>query len=456
VTPRMRRIYKKIRFFLRFLAALVAKYQGAILIGILLGSLTFVLLPRIVVATIQFRSTYSIAYVARPTLSDLPLDIQRQISLGLTHIDSRGQPQPALASSWTATDSGKTYTFILQPGLKWHDGTPVKSSQITYQFTDAQISYPDSNSLTIRLTDPFSPLPVVLSQPIFKTKLVGVGSYKTTSIRKNGNYIDSITLSPINPDSRLPRLRYYFYPSEKLARTAYKLGIVNSIADISDPEDLSDWPNTSVSQVTRTDRYVAAFFNTQSQVFSGSGGKSLRQALAYTTDKTRWPNDSRITGPLSATNWAYTSDIKKYDLDVARARSLLGKSGPNLPKIILSTFPAYLTTAEELKSDWETLGLEIEISVTPDVPDDFLVLVAAQVLPTDPDQYHLWHSTQASNLTRFSHPRIDKLLEDGRKTSDPKERLDIYQDFQKALVEEVPAIFLYHPQSYTITRRSSP
>lgn len=40
--------------------------------------------------------------------------------------DSAGKPQPQMAS-WTVSDDGKTYTFTLRDGLKWHDGTPVKA-----------------------------------------------------------------------------------------------------------------------------------------------------------------------------------------------------------------------------------------------------------------------------------------------------------------------------------------
>ena len=48
---------------------------------------------------------------------------------------------------------------------------------------------------------------------------------------------------------------------------------------------------------------------------------------------------------------------------------------------------------------------------------------------------------------------LDKLLEDGRIISDLKKRKEIYQDFQKFLVEDTPAIFLSHPTTYTITRK---
>jgi peptide/nickel transport system substrate-binding protein len=41
--------------------------------------------------------------------------------------DKTNNIQPQMAEKWTASPDGKTYTFTLRQGLKWHDGQPVKS-----------------------------------------------------------------------------------------------------------------------------------------------------------------------------------------------------------------------------------------------------------------------------------------------------------------------------------------
>mgnify|MGYP003396146845 CR=1 FL=1 len=87
------------------------------------------------------------------------------------------------------------------------------------------------------------------------------------------------------------------------------------------------------------------------------------------------------------------------------------------------------------KSDWEKLGIGVDIQVVPDIPSSFQVLITAQTIPPDPDQYNYWHSTKSTNLTGLKNPRIDKNLEDGRKTFDPKERKVLYFDFQKTLCQ---------------------
>jgi len=46
----------------------------------------------------------------------------------LFSLDGDNKIQPQMLESWKASDDGKTYTFILREGLKWHDGKPVTSA----------------------------------------------------------------------------------------------------------------------------------------------------------------------------------------------------------------------------------------------------------------------------------------------------------------------------------------
>ena len=116
--------------------------------------------------------------------------------------------------------------------------------------------------------------------------------------------------------------------------------------------------------------------------------------------------------------------------------------------------PNLLKTAEKIAEEWRNIGMTVEIEVVTSVPQDYEAFLATVDIPKDPDQYSLWHSTQTgTNISRFKNPRIDKLLEDGRTELDQEARKKIYLDFQRFIVEDVPAIFLYHPTFYTVTRK---
>src|ERR1700741_1414420 len=43
-------------------------------------------------------------------------------------IDAKFQVRPQMVDKWEVSRDGLTYTFTLRPGLKFHDGQPVKSA----------------------------------------------------------------------------------------------------------------------------------------------------------------------------------------------------------------------------------------------------------------------------------------------------------------------------------------
>ncbi|MEK9200469.1 MAG: ABC transporter substrate-binding protein [Patescibacteria group bacterium] len=449
-------MYKKLRFAARLTTALFTKYYLAIILGLVLGIASFIGLPPLLARLPYIRPTITTALVGRFTEKELPNTVLQKMSIGLTTIGESGVPAPGLAQSWEATDSGKVYIFTLSPDLRWHDGTSVKSSDISLNFKDAEVEIRDDTHLQIKLQNPFAPLASIVARPLFKSeknsRLVGVGSYKLRSVRKNGSFVESIILAPIEKDSKLPLLKYNFYATQSQARTAFKLGLVQIVSSVSETGDLASWPNLEVANQVAIDRHVVLFFDTSGDLFSGASGKNLRLALNYAIDKSRY--QARSIGPLSSSSWAFNNTIRKYDFDLKRAKDLFSKVEKQPEEIDLVTLPIYEQAANQIKTDWEALGLKVNIKVNQDIPDKYEALLVAQVIPTDPDQYNFWHSTQTgTNLSRFNNPRIDKLLEDGRKTLDLTERKKLYADFQRFLLDESPAVFLYFPETYTITKK---
>ncbi len=43
-------------------------------------------------------------------------------------LDAQGRPQPQMVESYTRSDDGLTWRFVLRDGLKWHDGAPVTAA----------------------------------------------------------------------------------------------------------------------------------------------------------------------------------------------------------------------------------------------------------------------------------------------------------------------------------------
>ncbi len=89
---------------------------------------------------------------------------------GLTRIDADGNVQPALAKSWTVSADGLVYSFALEGGVKFHDGSDFDSSDVKYTFEEnaaegsknkrkgrftniASIETPDANTVILTLKE---------------------------------------------------------------------------------------------------------------------------------------------------------------------------------------------------------------------------------------------------------------------------------------------------------------
>lgn len=446
----MRNFFRRFRLFFWFTKAFIGKHGRVGLSSFVAGFLIFLTLVKlypVLVSPITSFRTKKIAVVGIYTPTTLPSYIQNLISLGLTSLDERGEATPSLAANWEVKDNGKIYIFNLKSGLVWHDGTKFKAADVNYNLKDVKFEPVTDEVLKITLKEPFSPLPSILARPIFKRGLVGLGAYKVEKLKLKGDKLTSISLAPVT--NSLPLLEFKFYPTETAAITAFKLGEVNVLDRISQVNNFSSWPGVSITPQTYFNFNVILFYNTRLPLLQK---RTIRQALAYALPT--FPEE-KSSGPVNPNSWAYNSKIKVYSQNLELGKSLLDKEGlaTTSASLTISTFPSFLNYAQNIASAWENLGIKTQVKVESSLPTDFEVLLISQEIPADPDQYHLWHSTQDTNITGFASPKIDKLLEDGRKIIDKEKRLQIYQDFQRYLVEEAPAIFLYHPKLYRIERK---
>jgi peptide/nickel transport system substrate-binding protein len=78
---------------------------------------------------------------------------------------------------------------------------------------------------------------------------------------------------------------------------------------------------------------------------------------------------------------------------------------------------------------------------------DFKAVVLGWSLSLDPDQFNIWHSSQQGpgqfNFVGYENPRVDELLELGRRELDNDKREEIYHEFSKLLLEDSPIVYLY-------------
>lgn len=462
------------------------KYRRTLLISIAFGIALVWLFPRLMILLPQQKQTHYIGRVGLFSWVDLPQDIQQKMSSGLTTVNDAGDPIPVLAERWTVEDSGRVFRFLLKENLRWQDGKPFVSEDVKYNFADVQTVYTE-NEVVFRLEDAYAPFPVVVSQPLFRqieerrfglfrqTRIIGLGEYSITSVQYNGPYVRQLSI-----ENNRERLVYRFYGSEQDAFTAFRLGRVDRLEKLFVLEDDTDLRDhlTKIEETIDPHLYAAVFFNTSKPDLT----REVRQALNYATKKPGTNDEKlRAISPIAPTSWAYnaTAEVNDFAYNVDRALEALERADIQQPiSLVLDSSIILLDEAQKVAQDWQEFGqiaqerceqgtfakesdnkdcsrflITVEVQVVRDLQDFDAVLLAREVQP-DPDQYSWWHSNQANNISQYQNPRVDKLLEDARTETDKQRRKLMYFEFQRYLVEDVPAIFLYYMPEYTVIRQN--
>lgn len=425
------------------------------IIGVAAGISLFFLLKYssgFFLSKISFRNNEMIGVVGTYPSNILPDEILSEISYGLTKITKEGNTKNHASYSTKIKDNDKTYVLSLKENLQFSDGENLSSQFINYSFKDVKVERPNNSTIVFKLKEIYSPFLVTLSKPVLKDGVVGLGNYKVKKIKQKGNFIESITL--VSRSKPYSKRTYRFYPTEEAVKTAFALGEINKIKGVSNlsikKTYFSTYTNVDINKSADYSKLTSVFFNNGDKVLSD---KKIRSALSYAMPDT-FIEGERAFSPFPSTSWVYEDSLRRQDLEHAKA--LLKSSsatGSGDLKITLKTTPKYTATAIKIAESWKKIGVKTYIEIVESVPDSFQAFLTDFNVPLDPDQYTLWHSNQKNNITNYKNLRIDKLLEDGRKTLDVSKRKSIYQDFQKYLIDDAPAAFLFYPYTYQISRK---
>ncbi len=384
--------------------------------------------------------------------SNLPSVVTSLLSEPLITLDKSGKPVERLVENAKVTDGDTGYILTLKKNLNWNDGTRVKASDIQVNLPDIEVTYPDDSTINFKLADAFTPFLTLLTQPVLKPgSLIGLGRYRANYQNTNRNLISKLVLEPMekNKCADNPYINIRFYPDEQTAITAFELGEIDVILTIQDTGNLKQQPNVVIRKIQNYSKLLAIFYNTKDTTLD----KNFRKALNFSTSIIE--NEDTAKTSIPPVSWAFNSDLKVVhgDLEsakVALSKVVVGRDG----QIILTTTPFFDQLAEKIVQDWKKANINAVVRVESGMPQNFQALLTSVTIPHDPDQYALWHSTQSkTNLSKYSSPRADKDLEDGRKTDDMEKRKEKYWDFQKVLQDDVPATFLYFPKTNIVYRK---
>ena len=292
------------------------------------------------------------------------------IFAGLTQSDRAGNMVADLAGNWEMSDGGRTFTFHLRKGLKFHDGRPLTADDVVFTWdaakapdslfvvkdqyakytakklddTTVQISMKDPNpAFLIDASLPILPQHILGSVPVgdwqkndFNRKPIGAGPFKFDSWQTG----QSITLKAFDD---------YYAGRPKIDTVVWKVitdrtAAVNAL--LAGDVDIADLTPDTIAQVKNNDNYTVFRTPALSYMYIGFNlgqrkGKEVpffkdqrvRQAWAYAIDKQAvikaavGNNGQPIEAPFAPVSWAYSQNIKGYEYNPDKAKALLDAAG---------------------------------------------------------------------------------------------------------------------------------
>ncbi len=254
-------------------------------------------------------------------ISDADRDLTALAYSGLLRATPEGSYVPDLGASYTVSPDGKLYTFILRPGVTFHDGSPVTADDVVYTVQKAQdaalksplranwdgvsVEVVDQSTVRFTLKSAYAPFIENLTLGILpkarwsgisdeefpfselNAEPIGSGPYSVGSVSRSQSGIPSTyTLNSFNNyalgEPYLGTLTIHFYQSEGALLTALQRHEVDSASGIS-PSNLKDLPQGNI-KTSPLNRVFGVFFNqNQAAVLRDKG---VRAALDSAINRT--------------------------------------------------------------------------------------------------------------------------------------------------------------------------
>ena len=159
--------------------------------------------------------------------------------------------------------------------------------------------------------------------------------------------------------------------------------------------------------------------------------------------------------------------VKGYDYNPQKATALIKQAGyetiESVPSIALYTNKDYLDLTTFIAKQWEELGLKISIEVIESgllrqgMRNAEIPFFRASWIADYPDGESflcMFYSGYPAppNYTRYKNNEYDQLYETAIQTADANERITLYQQMDKMLIEDAPVIFLFYDETALFSR----
>ncbi len=335
----------------------------------------------------------------------------------------------------------------------------------------------------------------------FNSESVGSGPYQIRTIKKDNFGIPQYyELEPFSNfalgQPKISRLTTSFYSDQDKLLAAYRRGDIDSLSTV--PAYLAAELESNGKQLTKMPlpRVFGVFFNqNHAPVLANI---EVRKALDLAVNKQEiidtvlhgygkvaagpipfFPVLDKATGtetgkvkPSAEGLTLPESEGSGVNTNIEAARALLTKNNwdwnekdlswsKNSVMLALSLAtadaPELKQAAEIIKRDWESLGVKVELKVFElgDLDQNIIrsrqydAVFFGEVLGRNPDPHPFWHSKHrldpGLNIALYTNTKVDQILEEIRTTNNQTELATLHQKFNRLVLADAPAIFVYYP-----------
>ncbi|MDR0957378.1 MAG: ABC transporter substrate-binding protein, partial [Candidatus Nomurabacteria bacterium] len=378
---------------------------------------------------------------------------------------------------------------------------PVVSSPLISTWQDINVKKNGDLEIIFELPRPYSSFPFTMTFGILpnhilkdvapdqirnfvienRMNVVGTGDFKF--YRQDENTETGQTtwyFTGIDGRTHVKNLDIKTYADSESALVGFENGEVNAVTGLSinEIEKAQKMSDVKILQVP-VDDGVFALFNNSGQFTSN---KNIREALRYAVDRAELRKNQKFESepletPIMTGVIGEVDSLKQPDFNLEEAGKKLDeagwvlgengqrtKDGVQLELNVVTVKGAdYEPTAEFLAESWRKLGVKVNfIAADPATFQiDYLathnydVLVYQLHLGADPDVSPYWLTSTAENGLNFANykSKINDLnLTNAKTETNASKQAARYADFVKQWISDAPAIALYQPKIYYLSR----
>ncbi|SJZ76429.1 peptide/nickel transport system substrate-binding protein [Cetobacterium ceti] len=400
--------------------------------------------------------------------------------------------EPAVAQSWKQIDP-LTLEFKIRPNIKFHNGEPLKMSDIKFSLERAKnapalmtffsgidtINIIDDNTIQITTKKPYGPLinylahegAAILNEKVvteagkdYGQNPVGTGPYKFQEWKAGDRVILTANKDYFLDKPKSETLVFRVVPEGGNRVIALETGEIDLAYDI-DPINLDTVRHHGdlklYEQPAMGINYLG--FNTTNKVL---GNVLVRQAIAKAIDLDSIVEAvylgaaQKANSPVSPSVFGYNKDTKAYEQNIAEAKELLKKAGYSKGidlKLWTNDNSVRRDIAVILQDQLKAININLNIEILEwgayldqllQKKHDLFLLGWASSPDSDSALYALFHSKNhgsSGNRSYYDNKKVDKLLDLGRESTNPEDRKKYYYEAQGILQEEIPLLTLAYP-----------